>query len=107
MSTYRLDFLAADGTVDAPVRDGAGDVTSRHMTTARNAAIHAALDHGKVVQVSRLVGDAAKPTLVIWPDGSAHAPAGMQTEHKDEGACLCTACRAQRAAARAERARFE
>jgi hypothetical protein len=103
MSLYRLDYLNDDGTTAEPVPT----FLSRHMTTARSAAI-AAAKRGRAILITRIgKAGALKATLIIMPDGTAKRPPNTKSTdrggdcRKDSGvACFCTACRADRREAR-------
>lgn len=107
---FRLDYLNADGTIDVEVTtpETGAVLRPRHMTTARVEATLAAELSEVPVLISRVVGDATKPTLVVDPDGSSRRPAGTEasnprdTECKaDTGVpCFCLPCREARKAQR-------
>jgi hypothetical protein len=103
---YRLDYF--DGSREA-VRDPVigGDLITRHMATARRRAIELSERDDRPIQISRISGAGLmKPTLIVNPDGRCSRPTGTKptTEREDckreRGACFCTACRAERRAAR-------
>jgi hypothetical protein len=111
MPLYRADYIGTDGKVTGPVLrrdvgegiDAGSDVLTRHMQTIRPVAASAARRAECDVLISRIVkADSIKAALVATPDGSFRKPDGMKVtdrggEHKADGPCFCSSCRAERA----------
>jgi hypothetical protein len=115
---YRLDYIDSDGRTIAPVLGseiarlslGASnrDVLTMHAATARKYAREAAELSGRDVLITRIVGAGTmKPSAVVHPDGSGSRPPGTRAANPREDCkratgehCWCSACRAERRAAR-------
>jgi hypothetical protein len=112
MVTFELHFLGTDGRTTGrildPLEGGADAVPfeSRHGSTARRAAREAAARAECDVLVARIVDGEVRPAYVVRPDGRQANPPGsvaVQREACTAGngrPCFCTACRAERKAAK-------
>lgn len=109
MNLFRLDYCDANGTTTGPVLGSdigilpGGVVLTRHMTTARARAIHAADLAKSDVLITRISGGGAmKPSLVIRQDGTGKRPPGTRTANGPDcvagtgRSCFCANCRAGR-----------
>lgn len=109
---YRLDYIetGTSGEVTEPVRDPiiGGDLLTRHMQTARSRALELSAEDGRAIQISRIgKGGIMRACLIVNPDGHTQRPRRAKAANpredckRDSGrACFCTACRAERKAAR-------